>query len=178
MPRGIGPDMPGKRTPTASYILAFLRQIRAPASDDDLARPSAASARGDAAFCPCPSGGHSAMPCHTRVDLLADRIATEGWLPVVWQGYADANVRPQSSSTRGLGKSSKDKSAPTLWVIAFVGLTAADLLLLVLALGDMQDGGTSLPDRSVRRHSPKRSSGANYWSATRVTWATTCSVGC
>ena len=47
---------------------------------------------------------------------------------------------------------------------------------LVLALWDIQDRGTSLPDRSVGDAPPSGPPTACSWSATRVTWATTCSA--
>ena len=78
--------------------------------------------------------------------LLADRMTTEGWLPLGCDGSRMECPRT-AELEQSLGKSSKDKSAPTLWVIALVSLTTG--VLWSCRIGDLQDGGTSLPDRSV-----------------------------
>ena len=77
--------------------------------------------------------------------LLADRMTMEGWLPLGCDGSRMECPRT-AELEQSLGKSSKDQSAPTLWVIALVSLTTG---VLWSWLGDIQDGGTSLPDRSV-----------------------------
>ena len=77
--------------------------------------------------------------------LLADRMTMEGWLPLGCDGLRMECPRT-TELEQSLGKSRKDKSAPTLWVIALVSLTTG---VPGPALGDVQNGGTSLPDRSV-----------------------------
>ena len=72
-------------------------------------------------------------------------MTMEGWLPLGCDGSRMECPRT-AELEQSLGKSSKDKSAPTLWVIALVSLTTG---VSGLALGDIQDGGTSLPDRSL-----------------------------
>ncbi len=91
-------------------------------SDSDQAKCSAAFAR-RCCVCPCPSGGHSAMPCGSRVfHLLSDRMTMEGWFPLGCDGSRMECPRT-AELEQSLGKSSKDKSPPTLWVIAMVSLT-------------------------------------------------------
>ena len=78
--------------------------------------------------------------------LLADRMTMEGWLPLGCDGSRMECPRT-AELEQSLGKSRKDKSAPTLWVIALVSLTTG--VLWSWRLGDVQNGGTSIPDRSV-----------------------------
>ena len=58
--------------------------------------------------------------------LLADRMTMEGWLPLGCDGSRMECPRT-AELEQSLGKSSKDKSAPTLWVIALVSLTTGVL---------------------------------------------------
>src|SRR5271166_1575768 len=58
--------------------------------------------------------------------LLADRMTTEGWLPLGCDGSRMECPRT-AELEQSLGKSRKDKSAPTLWVIALVSLTTGVL---------------------------------------------------
>ena len=60
----------------------------------------------------------------------------EGWLPLGCDGSRMECPRT-AELEQSLGKSSKDKSAPTLWVIALVSLTTG---ALVLALGTSKTG--------------------------------------
>ena len=67
------------------------------------------------------------MPCGRAVfHLLADRMTMEGWLPLGCDGSRMECPRT-AELEQSLGKSSKDKSAPTLWVIALVSLTTGVL---------------------------------------------------
>jgi len=54
--------------------------------------------------------------------LLADRMTMEGWFPLGCDGSRMECPRTEELE-QSLGKSRKDKSAPTLWVIALVSLT-------------------------------------------------------
>ena len=58
--------------------------------------------------------------------LLADRMTMEGWLPLGCDGSRMECPRT-TELEQSLGKSRKDKSAPTLWVIALVSLTTGVL---------------------------------------------------
>ena len=58
--------------------------------------------------------------------LLADRMTTEGWLPLGCDGSRMECPRT-AELEQSLGKSRKDKSAPALWVIALVSLTTGVL---------------------------------------------------
>ena len=58
--------------------------------------------------------------------LLADRMTMEGWLPLGCDGSRMECPRT-AELEQSLGKSSKDQSAPTLWVIALVSLTTGVL---------------------------------------------------
>ncbi|MGO8901535.1 MAG: transposase, partial [Isosphaeraceae bacterium] len=58
--------------------------------------------------------------------LLADRMTMEGWFPLGCDGSRMECPRT-AELEQSLGKSSKDKSAPTLWVIALVSLTTGVL---------------------------------------------------
>ena len=58
--------------------------------------------------------------------LLADRMTMEGWLPLGCDGSRMECPRT-AELEQSLGKSRKDKSAPTLWVIALVSLTTGVL---------------------------------------------------
>ena len=54
-------------------------------------------------------------------------MTMEGWLPLGCDGLRDGMSAYRSEMEQSLGKSSKDKSAPTLWVIALVSLTTGVL---------------------------------------------------
>ena len=58
--------------------------------------------------------------------LLADRMTMEGWFPLGCDGSRMECPRT-TELEQSLGKSRKDKSAPTLWVIALVSLTTGVL---------------------------------------------------
>ncbi len=58
--------------------------------------------------------------------LLADRMTMEGWFPLGCDGSRMECPRT-AELEQSLGKSSKDKSPPTLWVIALVSLTTGVL---------------------------------------------------
>ena len=58
--------------------------------------------------------------------LLANRMTMEGWFPLGCDGSRMECPRT-AELEQSLGKSSKDKSAPTLWVIALVSLTTGVL---------------------------------------------------
>ena len=91
----------------------------------------------------------------------------EGWLPLGCDGSRMECPRT-AELEQSLGKSSKDQSAPTLWVIALVSLTTG--VLWSWHLGTSKTGERRyLID--LLETLPKRSSKACSWSATRVTWA-------
>ena len=78
--------------------------------------------------------------------LLADRMTTEGWLPLGCDGS-----RIEMSAHRGVGTELGEVQKGQIGTDA-VGDRLGQLDHwgpLVLAFGDIQDGGTSLPDRSV-----------------------------
>ena len=101
-------------------------------------------------------------------------MTTEGWLPLGCDGSRMECPRT-AELEQSLGKSRKDKSAPTLWVIALVSLTTG--VLWSWRLGTSKTGERRyLID--LLETLPQAVSKACSWSATRVTWATTCSVGC
>src|SRR5271169_389572 len=58
--------------------------------------------------------------------LLADRMTLEGWFPLGCDGSRIECPRTEELE-ENLGKSSKDKSAPMIWVIALVSLTTGVL---------------------------------------------------
>ncbi len=58
--------------------------------------------------------------------LLADRMTMEGWFPLGCDGSRMECPRTEELE-QSLGKSKRDKSAPTLWVIALVSLTTGVL---------------------------------------------------
>ncbi len=58
--------------------------------------------------------------------LLSDRMTMEGWFPLGCDGSRMECPRT-AELEQSLGKSSKDKSPPTLWVIALVSLTTGVL---------------------------------------------------
>jgi len=58
--------------------------------------------------------------------LLADRMTLEGWFPLGCDGSRMECPRTEESE-ENLGKSSQDKSAPMIWVIALVSLTTGVL---------------------------------------------------
>jgi Transposase DDE domain len=58
--------------------------------------------------------------------LLSDRMTMDGWLPLGCDGSRMECPRTEELE-QNLGKSSKDKSPPTLWVIALVSLTTGVL---------------------------------------------------
>ncbi len=76
--------------------------------------------------------------------LLSDRMTMDGWLPLGCDGSRMECPRTEELE-QNLGKSSKDKSPPTLWVIALVSLTTG--VLWSWRLGT-SNGGTPQPDRA------------------------------
>jgi hypothetical protein len=59
-------------------------------------------------------------------NLLSDRMTMEGWFPLGCDGSRMECPRTEELE-QNLGKSSKDKSAPMVWVIALVSLTTGVL---------------------------------------------------
>ena len=106
--------------------------------------------------------------------LLADRMTMEGWFPLGCDGSRMECPRTEELE-QSLGKSRKDKSAPTLWVIALVSLTTG--VLWSWRLGTSKTGERRyLID--LLETLPQAVLQSVLLVCTRVTWATTCSVCC
>ena len=92
--------------------------------------------QGDAAFAHARLVGILRCRAVAVFHLLADRMTMEGWFPLGCDGSRMECPRT-AELEQSLGKSRKDKSAPTLWVIALVSLTTG---YSGPAVGDIQNG--------------------------------------
>ena len=90
------------------------------------------------------------MPCGAEFStfLLADRMTMEKWLPLGCDG-SQMECPRTAELEQDLGKSSKEKSAPMLWITAVVSLTTGVLWSWRLGTSKTGERQTSIPSSNL-----------------------------